>query len=164
MAVLFKNVHSVLGVNPTRVDAAAEFPVGMVVKEDSGVELMYMKAGTGGATEGKVAYYDANFVATLLTTANGADRIGHPLVVAITTLLVDEYGWYMRAGEGNVDVAASCEDGVQLNTTATAGRLDDDGTAGARLIMGISLIGAATDAGIYPAHITYPTVGITDPS
>jgi hypothetical protein len=74
----------------------------------------------------------------------------------------NEFGWFQIYGKGSLRTSAAAAKGTRLNTTATAGALDDDGTAGARVIngavLGVATGGAATSA---DAVFTYPSVGAT---
>jgi predicted DNA-binding ribbon-helix-helix protein len=42
-------------------------------------------------------------------------------------LLDNEYGWFQVLGKGSLRTLASAAIGTRLNTTATAGAVDDDG-------------------------------------
>jgi hypothetical protein len=51
---------------------------------------------------------------------------------------------------------------TRLNTTATVGALDDDGTAGARVINGIALTASrAASQGNAVGILNFPQVGVT---
>jgi hypothetical protein len=65
-------------------------------------------------------------------------------------------------GPANVNVLASCGANKAINTTATAGTLDDDATAGSEVISGLVLTTArSTGTGLAPAMLNHPTVGAT---
>mgnify|MGYP000644375364 CR=1 FL=1 len=108
---------------------------------------------------------NANF--SMITTANTAPgqlgghgaRVG----VAQATLATGQFGWFQIAGRGTVNTLASAALGTRLNTTATAGSVDDDGTAGARVINGMVLKAATggAQANNSSAVLQYPTVGLT---
>jgi hypothetical protein len=61
-----------------------------------------------------------------------------------------------------LQVLASAAANVRLNTTATAGALDDDGTSTTKEVLGIALTTArAASQGLAPAMLNYPAVGVT---
>lgn len=81
------------------------------------------------------------FLATLATTANSpfGQRVG--IAPAIASL--GNYGWLQIAGEvDNLYVGANCAANVRLNTTATGGMLDDDGTALSKSVLGVTAFAA----------------------
>ncbi len=87
---------------------------------------------------------------------------GDLLGVAPSAIAASSYGWVQVKGVCNVQVAASCAANVRLNTTATAGQLDDDGTAGSLTCDGIVLTTArAASAGTAPAVMNYSIQGVT---
>lgn len=72
------------------------------------------------------------------TTAAIATGLQYPIGFAPTAANVGDYGWLQHGGiVDNVYVGASCVRNVALNTTATGGMLDDDGTSGAIVLSGI---------------------------
>jgi len=80
----------------------------------------------------------------------------------VQALAANQFGWFQIYGRGAVLTAAAVAVGTRLNTTATAGAIDDDGTAGARAINGLVLKTAAGGAVVAPdARFSYPTVGVT---
>ncbi len=104
---------------------------------------------------------------SMITTANTAagqlgghgSRVG----VAQATLATGQFGWFQVLGRGAVNTLASAALGTRLNTTATPGSLDDDGTAASRSINGIVLKTATggAQANNVDARFSYPTVGVT---
>ena len=101
-----------------------------------------------------------------ITTANtAAGQFGHGsrVGVAAGTLADNQYGWFQIYGRGQVRTLGLAAKGTRLNTTATAGALDDDGTASSRAINGV-VLGTATGASPATnpdAYLSYPTVGAT---
>lgn len=94
----------------------------------------------------------------MLSTSNDArgDKVG----VAGVAFADNEYGWICRKGAINVQVAASCAANTLLNTTATAGQIDDDATSGAFTILGLVLTTArGGSAGTAAGMLSYPTIG-----
>ena len=125
-----------------------------------GNEYVFVLAGVGGITANFVATIDEAYGAVMVSTTN--DARGDLLGVAPATIAAGSSGWVQVKGVCNVQVAASCAANVRLNTTATAGQLDDDGTVGAVACDNIVLTTArAASAGIAPAVLNYSIQGVT---
>lgn len=123
--------------------------------DQDGNEYVYVQANGAITGEGYVCTYDETYQAVMLSTSNdtGGDQVG----VAQVAFADNDYGWLMVRGVTNIRVAASAAANVALNTTATAGQIDDDGTAGSFDIIGLHLTtanggSAATAAG----QVNYP--------
>lgn len=112
---------------------------------------------------GSVCVIDpTTWLATLASTANSP--FGQRLGVAPAVASLGNYGWLQTEGViDNVYVLASCAANVRLNTTATAGALDDDGTAGAKVANNLTLTTArAASNGVAPGQAgSETTVGAT---
>lgn len=108
------------------------------------------------ANAGQVCLIDpTTWIAVLITTVLAAAAIGSPVGVAPAAATVGQFGWLQQSGV--VDAIQTNVAAVRtvLNTTATAGQLDDDGTAGAGLIGIIVLTTAKTvAAGVAPGYAT----------
>ena len=125
-----------------------------------GNEYVFVLAGSGGITANFVAAIDEAYGAVMVSTSN--DARGDLLGVAPAAIAASSYGWVQVKGVCNVQVAASCAANVRLNTTATAGQLDDDGTAGSIACDHIVLTTArAASAGTAPAVMNYSIQGAT---
>ena len=125
-----------------------------------GNEYVFVLAGVGGITANFVATIDEAYGAVMVSTSN--DARGDLLGVALATIAANSYGWVQVKGVCNVQVAASCAANVRLNTTATAGQLDDDGTAGSITCDGVFLTTArGAGAGTAPAVLNYAIQGAT---
>lgn len=130
-------------------------------------EFVYGKAGSGGATgAGYLCVESTGFVYTMATTTNtAAGTYGHGsrCGAAQAAMSANDYGWFQIFGKGSLRTLASAAIGTRLNTTATAGAVDDDGTTGARAINGLVLGTATGGAAATNADATfaYPTVGAT---
>jgi hypothetical protein len=129
-------------------------------------EFVYGRA-SGAVTAAGYACVEATgfdfAMASTTTTAPGASGFGTRVGVAQAALADNEYGWFQIFGKGSVRTLASAAKGTRLNTTATAGALDDDGTAGSEAIFGL-VLGTATggaEATNADAMLAYPTVGTT---
>jgi len=128
--------------------------------DQTGNEYVYVQAGVGGITANFVATIDEAYGAVMVSTSN--DARGDLLGVAPATIAANSFGWVQVKGVCSVQVAASCAANVRLNTTATAGQLDDDGAAGSFTCDGIFLTTArGAGAGTAPAVLNYAIQGVT---
>lgn len=164
---------ALIGIDPTSTYTSAtvtagQSPFGFGDRgfDNLGNEYVFVKADSGGITDRfAAAVVDSLFNATMLSTTNSTPGtasgtvgmiVGAPQGASIPALGA---GWLLVRGAGTVRVLASAVRTTLLNTTATAGALDDDATAGAEQIVGLALTatngGAATNVA---ALFTYPTV------
>lgn len=127
---------------------------------------VYVKdSGSGITAAGYVAVMDGSdftaVMASTTTTAPGAGQ-GKLTGVALDTIPANGFGWLQIFGAGSVRVAASCAAYTNINSTGTAGQLDDDATAGAEVIEGIVLDAAnGVSAGNAACWINWPRAGRT---
>jgi len=158
----------ILGMNPLEVFAAGTVPgftVGQRGISQSGKEYVFVQADSGGVTAGFPAVVtNSSFVVDMVDTTNSApgQNAGSRIVVPQATIAASGWGWGQVSGVGNCRVAASAVKGTILNTTGTAGQLDDDATVGAEVIEGLTLL--ATNGGsaaLVSALFTHPTIGRT---
>jgi hypothetical protein len=109
------------------------FALGDRYVDQSGNGWIFVVASGAITGPGFVCTIDETYTAVMVTSTNAArgDLIG----VASVAFASGEYGWLQTSGVfANVQVLASCAANARLNTTATAGALDDDGTAGSEVI------------------------------
>ena len=153
--------EQLLGADFSRVDDTAAFAVGTVAHGTDGGEWTYGKAGGAITGADYVAVLDAAWSATLASTTNSP--FGLRICVAPGAMAQNQYGWFQTGGvRPGIRVNASCAANVKLNTTATGGQLDDDGTGGAKTASGIVLTTAnGVAAGSAPGVIFNPVVGAT---
>lgn len=156
---------TLIGVDILNPRSAAEVPQGQSFGlgdrhvDHTGNEYVFVLAGVGGITANFVATIDEAYGAVMVSTSN--DARGDLLGVAFATIAAGSSGWVQVKGVCNVQVAASCAANARLNTTATAGQLDDDGTAGSFTCDGIFLTTArAASAGIAPGILNYSIQGV----
>lgn len=129
-------------------------------------EFVYGRADGAVTGLGYVCVEETGFdftMASTTSTAPGASGFGSRVAVAQAALADNEYGWFQIYGKGSVRTLADAAKGTRLNSTGTAGALDDDATGGSEAIVGIVLgtatgIAAATNA---DAILSYPSVGAT---
>jgi len=169
---------AVIGIDKTQITAATAVPafrLGTIGGYDDPTlgyqEFIYGRAdgavtGAGFVCVEVTTAASANALdMAMITTANtagGQNGHGSRVAVAQAVMADNEFGWFQIYGKGSLRTAAAAAKGTRLNTTATGGALDDDGTAGARTIngavLGAATVGAATSAdGVF----TYPSVGAT---
>lgn len=128
-------------------------------------EYIYGSA-VGAQTLGQACVEGVAGAWTPVTTTNSAagqvGGFGTRVGVAQATAAVGQFCWYQVFGTCALLTAGAVVIGTRLNTTATAGALDDDGTVGARPIMGAVFKTAAAGAAVSAdARLCYPTVGLT---
>jgi hypothetical protein len=99
---------------------------------------------------------------TVNTAAGQAGGHGTRVGVIAGAAPANGYGWMQIYGKCSALTAGAVAVGTRLNTTATAGTFDDDGTVGARAINGAVFKTAAAGAAVsVDCRISYPTVGVT---
>lgn len=148
------------GVKLTRNDVKPDQVLGQTANGEGGAKFLYVKfaAATGN---GDAVWLDKEHTATKLTTAS-SPLSARAAVARVTSAAANEYGWVQVAGQAPLNIAASAVANTRLNTTATAGRLDDDGTTGAKVIeRAVINTTQGGAAGVAEATLSYPTVGAT---
>jgi hypothetical protein len=118
--------------------------------------------GAGVTGDGYVVLLDGStlngIMASTTTSAPGTGQ-GKLAGVARAAIAAAGYGWAQIYGPGLVRVTALAAAYTTLNTTATAGQLDDDATAGSEVIEGIILDAArAGTDGTAAGFINWPRV------
>lgn len=122
------------------------FSVGDRGTDQDGKSYVYVQASAAIAAN-DVVFFNSAYSATTLSTSN--DARGNKCGVALVAFAASDFGWVQVDGPSTANVLASCAANIRLNTTATAGKLDDDGTAGSMHVQGIYLTtanGAGTNA------------------
>ena len=165
--------QATIGISADQVTASTDTPafrLGTVGGYDDPTngyqEFVYGSANGAitGAGYGVVEQTGFDFaMASTTTTAPGSSGYGTRFGAAQAALADNEFGWFQIYGKGSIRTLASAAKGTGLNSTATAGALDDDATSGAEAISGIVLLtatggSAATNA---DAVFSYPTVSTT---
>lgn len=162
-----------IGISPEQVKTSTqgrEFrlgTLGVYEDPDNGTQVfMYVKAGEAITGAGYLCVVDSAWVAEMAdttSTAPGAGQ-GRPCGAAQAAIAADGFGWIQVYGTGSLRTLASAAAGTMLNSTATPGAVDDDSTAGAENIFGLSL-GTATggaEATNTDAFFNWPFVGTTE--
>lgn len=141
------------------LDEGKGFGLGDRYTDDSGKEYVYVQAD-GAIVANDVVIISEAYQADQIDTTNSAGAVGDRVGVSPAAFADDEYGWVQVYGPCTINVATSCAANTKLNTTATAGRIDDDATTGAETILGLATTGAESNnaaAGI----LTYPFIDAT---
>jgi hypothetical protein len=126
--------------------------------DHAGNEWVFVRASAAITGPGYVVRITPAYQANMLATANGSR--GTLVGVAPVAFAVDDCGWVQVKGTCPVRVAASCPANARLNTTTTAGQLNNDGTAGSFVVEGLTLSTANGGvAGNAPAVLNYVIQG-----
>jgi hypothetical protein len=164
-----------IGLNTGILGTTAEFTLGTMIFDESttagvgipkGYTYVQFPASTAFAVGDVVLINSAGVVAaatvTTTTPGNAAGRRVGVVVEAVASNTAVQFGWVQVYGQATVRVLASAAQNTILNTTATAGVLDDDATSGAEVIDGCVL--NATNGGATAATactLNFPFVGRT---
>ena len=129
-------------------------------------EFVYGRANGAVTGAGYVCVEETGFDFAMITvtkTTPGTAGFGSRVAVAQAELADNAYGWFQIFGKGSVRTLADAAKGTRLNSTGTAGALDDDATAGSEAIFGVVLGTATGNAAATNADaiLVYPTVGTT---
>lgn len=161
----------VLGIDPDAVVAstgAPAFAVGTLAfsqTSDGTKGYLYVHAAEAITGAGYLCIVDSAGEAEMVDTTSTAPGAGFGMRcgAAMAAIADNEYFWIQVYGKGSLRTAASAALGTRLNSTATAGQVDDDGTAGAEVIAGLSL-GTATGGAAAvnsDAYFNFPYVQVT---
>jgi hypothetical protein len=135
------------------------FGLGDRFTDQDGKEYVFVTAASA-ITATYVCVFDEAYSAAHLSTSN--DARGDLVGVAPVAIASGSYGWLQVKGPCLAQVLASCAANVRINTTATAGALDDDGTVGSLQVEGIYLTASrAASQGSAAAILSYPIQGVT---
>lgn len=159
------------GIDPTNVRTSGQGPeftpgtIGWNMTSAGPKGYIYVQdSGAAITSAGYVCLVDgSSFTAVMATTTTSAPGTGAGKLagVASAAIAASGYGWLQIFGAGNIQTAAAAGAYTILNTTATAGKLDDDATAGSEVIDGIVLDAATGSATTGAAFINWPKVGRT---
>lgn len=135
--------------------------VGDRVTNDVGKEYVFVKASSAIA-QYDVVTFDETYTTTVAPLSTSNDARGDLVGVAPVAIASGSYGWLQIYGPCVMNVLASCAANVRINTTATAGSLDDDGTAGSMQVEGIFLTTARGGSnGSAAGILNRPIIGAT---
>lgn len=153
----------IAGFEPTQTDTTAVFSLGTIAQDYNGDWYKYVQADANGFLAGDAVVINASNVGDKADTTSSAPGTGQGFPVGVPTVVfaASEYGWVKIYGAvTNLRVGTGAAIGTILNTTATAGRLDDDATVGAEVIDGI-VTTAAEASNAAAAYLQWPKVGRT---
>lgn len=157
-----------IGIDPTVTSTTPTYGLGDIGANTTaaGTKIyMYVRASGAITGAGYVVDIDGSaFTAVMSTTTTTAPGAGQGKAVGVAPLAfaASDYGWVQVYGPCVIRVAASCAAYTQLNSTATAGQIDDDASAGAEVINGAALdVANGGAAGTAAGWINWPTVGRT---
>ena len=144
----------------TTAEQGKGFGLGDRYIDGAGNEYIYVQYGVGGATANYVVSISAAHAAVMAT--NTVSSFGERVGVAMATAAADSFGWAMIYGATNVQTDVATVN-TRMQTTTTAGQIDDASGTGTKQINGLTLTTAKTvSAGLAPAILTYPTIGATN--
>lgn len=151
---------SAIGIDTTFTVTSAERQFGLLnLAFGSHKAWLYVQAGAAFAAGDNVVV-DELGAATELTTTNS--KKGNRVGVCPCAFASGDYGFVQVYGVTSSMVLTLAAPNVNINTTATGGALDDDATAGSKVINGIVLTTArGAGTGTAPAVLNWPTVGVT---
>jgi len=153
------DVTATLAGTGTRFAQGNELPLGMVVIGSDGDEWLYCHAQEALAANDAVLVHET-FEAEKVDTTSTASAFGQRVGVTEVAVSDNDFFWLKISGETTLNVGTSAAANAQLNSTGTAGRLDDDATVGAEIIEGIVTTG--TESGnAANAILDRPRVGAT---
>lgn len=147
------------GADPARTTTDAEFGLGDVVSDGKGNVYVYVQASEALTVNAAVLITEAaqSEMVDITSTASAfGDRVG----VISVAFDDNDFGWAQIYGTAILNVATSSAANAELNSTAVAGRLDDNALSGSEIIIGI--VQTATESSNLAACIiNYPIVGAT---
>ena len=113
----------IINCNPSETHDDAQFALGQRGVDVHGNEYVYLQAD-GATSKGAACIMHAKGTQADEVTTTNSDA--HPVCVAVVAVADDDYAWFQRYGNVEIETAA-VSDEAQLSTTTTAGRLDDSG-------------------------------------
>lgn len=159
------------GIDPTAVKTSTDVPdfgVGQIAFNiGSGGTKGYIyvqDSGSGITGDGYICLMASDFKAVMASTTTSAPGTGAGKMagVARAAIAANGYGWLQIYGAGTVRTLTLAAAYTLLNTTGTAGALDDDATAGSEVIEGMTLNAATGGATANTAgFINWPKVSRT---
>lgn len=153
----------IIGADTSATSTTALHSLGSLTQTDDGKIYEYVQADGTGCSAGDCVIISEAGVIDQATTTSSAPAAGQGLAAAVAEIAfaASAYGWVLVKGAtAALNVGSSCAVHTNLNTTASAGRLDDDATAGAEVIDGITTTGAESGNSA-TAYVHYPKVGRT---
>ena len=117
----------IIGAKPGSTMAMATdgraFGVGDLYEDSSGNQWVFVKASASFG-QYDVVTYDETYNTTVAALSTSNDARGDKCGVAAVAFASGDYGWLQIYGPCTMNVKASCAANVRINTTTTAGSLD----------------------------------------
>lgn len=140
--------------------AGRGFTIGERLVEHNGKEWVFLQATTAVTGAGYIVKFDEAYAADMLSTSNDArgDLVGIPNCAVGS----GEYFWAQVKGPSSVLCVAATATNTRLNATATAGQLDDNGSAANGVEVEnifVTTSSASSAAGLNPCILNYPIQG-----
>lgn len=136
-----------------------KFDLGTRMKGAAGAEYVYVQAnGALAATD--VCIITEAGQADAIDLTNSAGALGTMVGVANVAFADDEYGWVQVRGATTANVGTGASTGTKLNSTSTAGRVDDNAGAGSETVLGLYTTGAET-SNAAACVLQYPFIDAT---
>ena len=136
----------------TVVSTVQNHPLGTKGRDNAGNEYVYVSGVASGAAGDAVQISSAGATTRLVTSG----AVG-PVGVLMAALTASTYGWAQIYGKATGTSVGDTADGGLVNTTSTAGGLDDASTT---RVVGAVFVGAHTGAGSVTLQLNYPTVNM----
>jgi hypothetical protein len=157
----------ILGVDPTFIQAAgavSAFALNTIgTSEPAGKIYQWVQADEALTVGNAVIIHEDGGAEQADTTSTApATGQGLPAGLCVATIALNGFGWIQRNGVGDttLNVATGCAAHTVINSTGTAGRLDDDASSGAEVIEGITTTGAE-GSNVATCILSWPYVGRT---
>lgn len=149
-----------IGADVASEHTTAQFELGTRhVDQNTGKEYIYVLADEA-ITATSAVVIPEDYGVEMVDTTSTASAFGDHVGVSNIAITSGSYAWVQIYGATTLNVASSCAANTAINSTASAGRLDDDATTGAEVIEGIVTTGAeSSNAAV--AFLQYPSVGAT---
>lgn len=156
----FVGANTSSAMTTTEAAQGKRFALGDRYVDHNGKEWVFCQATTALTGAGYLAIYSEAYACAMVTTSNDAigDNLGVPAVAAGSS----DYVWLQIYGPSNVLCVSATAANARLNTTATAGQLDDNGSASAGMeVVGIVVTtsSASSAQGLNPCVLSYPRCG-----
>jgi hypothetical protein len=163
MAISTQGISQFAGVNINRVDLLPQFAVGTFATLDNGGEAVYCRVPVAipAASRGSLTVINDAFDASLASTANSprGQRVG--ALISNDAVAANNFAWFQRKGQAPVRTAGAVAANTLINTTATAGSIDDDATVGSKRIEGVIFNVAPGAGGVFEAYMNDAFIGAT---
>ena len=147
---------ALIGVSLTAPAATSSFRLGSRHEDESGNEYVYVHANGAITGAGYTCIIDSAYEAAMVSTSN--DLANNMIGIPLAAFADNDYGWLAVKGTAQVRATSGALLNVSLNTTGTAGLLDDDATAGSFKVVGLALTATAGSTTNVLAVLNFPAL------